>query len=191
VYLIKIVAHSRGREIHEITSNNFHNEIIPNILNIRTNSDNRLSVSNNNYIPSVNDINRPIGHLSHSYIIQGNNAIDNSNINAGLNLNSSALQHQSNSGDSHIDDIFDQLTYAVTTEKHNLKHDKANLLKEKKKFLEMKSIELQKLQREREEWKEKLKISEEEKSKETDILDLDIGGTQKITTTRATLIKVL
>ena len=101
-------------------------------MNIRTTSDNRLSVSNNNYIPSVNDINRPMGHLSHSYIFQGHNAIDNSNIHTGLNLNSSVLQHQQSSGDSQIDDIFDQLTYSVTIEKHNLKHEKANLIKEKK-----------------------------------------------------------
>lgn len=54
----------------------------------------------------------------------------------------------------------------------------------------MKTLEIQKLQKEREEWKEKIRINNELNSKETDILDLDIGGTQKITTTRATLTKV-
>lgn len=47
-----------------------------------------------------------------------------------------------------------------------------------------------KLQREREQWIEKIRIGDKYKAKETDILDLDIGGAQKITTTRGTLMKV-
>jgi hypothetical protein len=109
----------------------------------------------------------------------------------GFNLNSSTLHQQPNSGESQIDDIFDQFTYAISTEKQNLRNDKANLNKEKKKFLEMKAVEIQKLHKEREEWKERIRINYEMNTKETDILDLDIGGTQKITTTRGTLTKVL
>ena len=47
-----------------------------------------------------------------------------------------------------------------------------------------------KLQREREQWIEKIRIGDKYKAKDTDILDLDIGGAQKITTTRGTLMKV-
>jgi hypothetical protein len=47
-----------------------------------------------------------------------------------------------------------------------------------------------KIDKEKEQWKENIKIVESLNCKETDILDLDIGGTHKFTTTRSTLIKV-
>ncbi len=188
--LIYLVAHSRGREIHDNNSNNYNNDLLTNLLNPRTNLTNRLSVSNNNNLPNSNDANRHTVHLSHSYIAQINNPLDNSNLNVGFNLNASTLQQQQNSVESQIDDIFDQFTYAISTEKQNLRNDKANLNKEKKKFLEMKALEIKKLHKERDEWKERIRINNETNTKETDILDLDIGGTQKITTTRGTLTKV-
>ena len=46
-----------------------------------------------------------------------------------------------------------------------------------------------KLDKEKEQWKENLKIVETLKCKESDILDIDIGGTHKMTTTRNTLTK--
>jgi hypothetical protein len=64
-------------------------------------------------------------------------------------------------------------------------------MKSKNKFNEMKNQEVIKLEKEKEQWKENLKIVESLKCKETDILDLDIGGTFKITTTRSTLTKVI
>ena len=62
--------------------------------------------------------------------------------------------------------------------------------KTKQKFLELKTLELQKMEKEKEQWKESLKVVDSLKFKESDILDLDIGGTHKITTTRSTLNKV-
>jgi len=50
--------------------------------------------------------------------------------------------------------------------------------------------EVLKIEKEKELWKENLKIVDNLKCKETDILDLDLGGTHKITTTRNTLTKV-
>ena len=47
-----------------------------------------------------------------------------------------------------------------------------------------------KLDKEKDQWKENLKIVDSLNCKESDILDLDIGGTHKITTTRSTLTKV-
>ena len=55
----------------------------------------------------------------------------------------------------------------------------------------MKSTELAKLEKEKELWKSNLKVIESNKCKENDIIDLDIGGLQKITTTRNTLTKVI
>jgi hypothetical protein len=63
------------------------------------------------------------------------------------------------------------------------------LCKAKQKFNEFKSLELAKLENERNLWKENLNIIDSLKCKESDILDLDIGGTHKITTTRSTLVK--
>lgn len=49
---------------------------------------------------------------------------------------------------------------------------------------------MNKIEKEKEIWRENLKIVDSLKCKDTDILDLDIGGTHKITTTRSTLTKV-
>jgi hypothetical protein len=70
-----------------------------------------------------------------------------------------------------------------------LKNEKLNLQKAKQKFMEFKAQEIVKIDKEKEQWKENLKIVDSLKCKESDILDLDIGGTYKITTTRSTLTK--
>jgi hypothetical protein len=70
-----------------------------------------------------------------------------------------------------------------------LRSEKANILKARQKFVEFKNQEMVKLEKEKELWKENSKIVDGLKCKESDILDLDIGGTHKITTTRSTLIK--
>jgi len=81
------------------------------------------------------------------------------------------------------------LTYAIRNEKQNLKNEKLVFLKEKQKFLEFKNTEKQKLEKEKDQFKENLKIIESVNIKDSDILDLDVGGTQKITTLRSTLLK--
>ena len=40
------------------------------------------------------------------------------------------------------------------------------------------------------EWKDSIKVQNPEEYKETDIIELNIGGTANISTTRGTLIKV-
>lgn len=64
------------------------------------------------------------------------------------------------------------------------------MIKAKQKFLELKQQETLKLEKEKEQWKENIRIADSVNVKESDILDLDIGGTHKITTSRSTLIKV-
>ena len=158
-----------------------------NLINLRTNNIISSNPITNNIIINLDNHNRPIHHLSHSFITHRNNIFDNSNINSDSNENNNGNNLNS---DTQIDDIYDQLTFAISTEKQNLKNDKACLLKEKKKFIDLKKSEMIKLQREREQWIEKIRIGDKYKAKETDILDLDIGGAQKITTTRGTLMKV-
>jgi len=55
--------------------------------------------------------------------------------------------------------------------------------------VDFKNGEKFKLEKEKDQFKENLKIIESVNIKDTDILDLDIGGTQKITTLRSTLLK--
>ena len=74
--------------------------------------------------------------------------------------------------------------------RNNLKNEKLNLKREKNKFSEKKNLEFSKLEQETEQWAENLKIVESLKCNETDIIDLDVGGTQKFSTTRSTLMKV-
>lgn len=62
--------------------------------------------------------------------------------------------------------------------------------RERTKFNEKKNLEMTKLEKEKEIWAENLKIVESINCKETDILDMDVGGTQKFSTTRSTLTKV-
>ena len=83
--------------------------------------------------------NPPNYHFSHSYVTaHRNNIFDNSNINSELtsndNNNVNMNNNNPNANDIQIDDIFDQLTYAITTEKQNLKSDKDNLNKKRKNF---------------------------------------------------------
>jgi hypothetical protein len=72
-----------------------------------------------------------------------------------------------------------------------LKNEKLSLKRERTKFSEKKKSEISKLQQEKEQWVENLKIVETLNCKESDILDLDVGGTQKFSTTRSTLMKVI
>jgi hypothetical protein len=187
--IIKEVAHSRGREISDHLNNNIYSELVNNLANIRASNfvitNSNLNSLGNNYT----EMNRPrLENQSQSS--QRQNILDNSHINSELNSRSNHHIHQ-NAAEIQIDDIFDQLTYAITTEKQNLRNDRQNLGKEKNKFSNHKITEMQKLQKEREIWLQSVKNDEESKVKETDIIDLDIGGTQKITTTRATLTKVV
>ena len=71
-----------------------------------------------------------------------------------------------------------------------MKNEKLNLKKAKCRFNEKKNVEISKLEQEKEQWSENLKIVESLNCKESEIMDLDIGGTQKFSTTRATLMKV-
>lgn len=57
-------------------------------------------------------------------------------------------------------------------------------------FIEFNSNEKNKMEKEKEKWKKNLKIASDMMVKNEDIVDLDIGGTYKISTSRLTLTKV-
>jgi hypothetical protein len=136
------------------------------------------SPSNNNY----NNINYLLDNSLNNY------SSAEYNLNNGEEL-SESNNYNIRNFDTQLDEIFDQLTYAIRNEKQNLKNDKLVFLKEKQKFLEFKNSEKMKLEKEKDQFKENLKIIESVNIKDSDILDLDVGGTQKITTLRSTLLK--
>ncbi len=140
--------------------------------NENSSNNNNANYNNINYLLD-NSLNN---YSSADYILNNNEDFSESNNNRNF--------------DTQLDEIFDQLTYAIRNEKQNLKNEKLLFLKDKQKFIDFKNNEKYKLEKEKEQYKENLKIIENINIKDSDILDLDIGGTQKITTSRNTLTKV-
>ena len=194
ISFIKVVSHSRGRDIINDTNTNNNN--------LNTNSNPNLQQQGSNAQVSgnqpVNQINENSNHNNNTNYNNINYLLDNSLNNYSsadyiVNNNNEEFSESNNNNrnfDTQLDEIFDQLTYAIRNEKQNLKNEKLLFLKEKQKFLDFKNNEKFKLEKEKEQYKENLKIIDGINIKDSDILDLDIGGTQKITTSRNTLIKV-
>jgi hypothetical protein len=175
---------------HHDTSNNAfnHNTLRRNINNI-----------NNDVISNVNNLNNFMNNQEQSdndeNLDESVQVLNNNNVNLQLNTNNS---QNNRNFENQIDEIYDSLTYLITTEKYiesvkfrnNLKNERLNLKRERTKFNEKKNTEILKLEKDKEIWVENLKIVESVNCKESDILDLDVGGTQKFSTTRSTLTKV-
>jgi hypothetical protein len=179
---------SRGRE-NDILINAFHNDNSNNALQPTTLRRNMNNITNN-IMSNINNINNNFPNNEPSENEENLDisaqTINNNNLNIQINITDSV---NNRNFESQIDEIYDSLTYLITSEKNNLKSDKLNLKRERNKFSEKKNSEVNKFEQEKEQWAENLKIVESLKCKETDILDLDIGGTQKFSTTRSTLMK--
>lgn len=89
--------------------------------------------------------------------------------------------------ENNIDDIYNNISSMINSEKAKLQKERENIAKTKKDFNEYKAQEITKLEKEKVLLKESLKLGQNEK--ESDIIDLNIGGTHEITTTRSTLAK--
>ena len=89
--------------------------------------------------------------------------------------------------ENNIDDIYNNISSMINNEKAKLQKERENIAKTKKEFNEYKAQEITKLEKEKVLLKESLKLGQNEK--ESDIIDLNIGGTHEITTTRSTLAK--
>lgn len=70
-----------------------------------------------------------------------------------------------------------------------MKNEKIRILYEKQKFMADKNAEYVKLERDKEEYKRNLSQIEDLLFKESEIVDLDIGGTHRVTTSKKTLCK--
>lgn len=190
--LLKIVSHSRGRDIINDINNNTLNINNNNLVNSNQNQSNNLAsnnqIQNQNNENSTNNNNANYNNIN--YLLD--NSLNNySSAEYIINNNEDFSESNNRNFDTQLDEIFDQLTYAIRNEKQNLKNEKLLFIKDKQKFMDFKNNERLKLEKEKEQHKENLKIIESIVIKDSDILDLDIGGTQKITTTRNTLTKVI
>jgi len=179
-----IVSHSHAREIINETNNINNNQNIHRISQINndrasTNINRNQTINNNN----INNINYFLDNSLNNYS------------SSDLMINNEELSHSYNyfnrNFDSQLDEIFDQLNYAIKNEKQNLKNEKYTFLKDKQKFINFKKNERLKLEKEKDQFEENLKIIQSINIIDTDILDLDIGGIHKISTSRSTLIKVI
>ena len=137
---------------------------------------NDLNLENNNNIQMPNHMNtEPIPHNDNFQEFQEflrNGEEDD--------LNSSNFENN-------IDDIYNNISSMINNEKAKLQKERENIAKTKKEFNEYKAQEITKLEKEKVLLKESLKLGQNEK--ESDIIDLNIGGTHEITTTRSTLAK--
>ncbi len=216
--LVKIVSHSREKEDNNEIQNNAFNMNNNNLINNSTNNitisningalaninNDMINSNTNNLVTNArsnlninlsNHLNSQVHNINRDNSNNINNILESSGVeNYSSEMNGNDDNSESNNNnrnfETQLDDIFDQLSYAISSQKQSIKNEKTNLLKEKNKFSEFRKTEINKLEKEKEIWKENFKKVESLNVKETDIIDLDIGGTQKITTTRSTLLKV-
>lgn len=74
--------------------------------------------------------------------------------------------------------------------REKIKSDKEKLTLLKKNFLKSKTEFVQKFQETIKQWKQSIALQNQDKYKDSDIIELDIGGTAQISTTRGILVKV-
>ena len=77
--------------------------------------------------------------------------------------------------------------YLIKSERNSLKEQKLDITKEKLQFLKDKKLQYEELTIEKQKWEESKNKVEGLYSSIDNIIDIDIGGTHKITTTKTTL----
>ena len=78
--------------------------------------------------------------------------------------------------------------YFIKAERNQMREEKLKLTEEKLAFVKEKKHQYEELQADKRKWEENKKRVEKLYSPTEHIVDLDIGGTHKITTSRATLM---
>lgn len=118
--------------------------------------------------------------------LQLNNYEDNIN-NLNNNINGDTDYFFNNNFETKVSEVHNCILSLITNERKKIKDSQDMVDKMRIDFLTYKKKELQKLDKEKKDLKYLFKLYNG--AKENDILDLNVGGTQKITTTRGTLIK--
>ena len=92
-----------------------------------------------------------------------------------------------NQFETRINNIYNSISEIIANEKNKIKTKRDIIQKARNDFNQFKKIELEKLELKKKELKNLFQLKNNKK--ENDILDLNIGGTHSITTSRNTLIK--
>ena len=92
-----------------------------------------------------------------------------------------------NQFETKINEIYNNISVIIENEKNKIKTKRDIIQKARNDFNQFKKIELEKLELKKKELKNLFQLKNNKK--ENDILDLNIGGTHSITTSRNILIK--
>ena len=90
--------------------------------------------------------------------------------------------------ETNLDEIFESLTFFISSEKNKVLQEKESLSKEIKQFLDFKKLELEKIKKQKQKW-EVANIIANNLWSNCDIINIDIGGKKQLTTTKQTLMK--
>ena len=108
--------------------------------------------------------------------------------NNNLNDDLSDSGYANRTFEANLDEIYESLTYFISSEKEKVLKEKESLSKEIKQFLDFKKIELEKIKKQKQKW-EVSNIIANNLWSNCDIINIDIGGKKQLTTTKQTLMK--
>ena len=108
--------------------------------------------------------------------------------NNNLNDDLSDSGYANRTFETNLDEIFESLTFFISNEKNKVLQEKESLSKEIKQFLDFKKSESDKIKKQKQRW-EASNIIANNLWSNCDIINIDIGGKQQITTTKQTLMK--
>ena len=137
------------------------------------NNNNSNSNSNNLFSNQLSSINNNVNSNNNDFIM--------------LAEDSTALAQAISSFETSLEEIYANISLIITTEKEKIQKEKDNIQKAKKEFNDYKTQELTKIEKEKLLMKDKFKLAQG--CSESDIIDIDVGGTHFPSTTRSTLIK--
>ena len=108
--------------------------------------------------------------------------------NNNLNDDLSDSGYANRTFETNLDEIFESLTFFISSEKNKVLQEKESLSKEIKQFLDFKKFESEKIKKQKQKW-EVSNIIANNLWSNSDIINIDIGGKHLLTTTKQTLMK--
>lgn len=108
--------------------------------------------------------------------------------NNNLNDDLSESGYANRTFETNLDEIFENATFFISSEKNKVHNQKESLSKEIKQFLEFKKKEYEKIKKQKQKW-EVANIIAHNLLLNSDVVNLEIAGNYKITTTKQTLTK--
>ena len=90
--------------------------------------------------------------------------------------------------ETNLDEIYESLTFLISSEKNKVLQEKESLNKEIKQFLDFTKFESEKIKKQKQKW-EVSNIIANNLWSNCDVINIVIGGKQQLTTTKQTLMK--